>query len=321
MNDGLGAALEDFAQAMFSMLRSAGTLWLGALLVAVAAASGLSSAVGEHPGTGVWPQLGLALVASHLLARAASPGQGRRQQIALALGAAGVGLLLVGGAMSGARGGSLEVGGGQPTEAYTRRLNGQQTPVHLGSPLRASVSDGAVTLRLGLGEEILGSTKVPIGSDVLYPLGPWQIYVDQVVPGEAPDMVQITAKPREGEGEAVTAQVPEAGAITLPGGGRLTVERISPDYGQSLGAAARVRLDWQVGEETSSEVTWLFLEHPSLDARVGEAPWALTLDAVESTPKTVLGVQAAGGGLPVVAVGWLLLLVGLIGGRDQEVAS
>ncbi|MFN3198155.1 MAG: hypothetical protein ACE366_07025 [Bradymonadia bacterium] len=321
MNDGLGAAFEDFSRAMFAMLASPWTPWISGIAVLLTALIGVGCDVGQHPATGPMAQFALVLWMSCGLARATRETGARRwSQVALALGST---LILLGADAAGGRAGVLEVGGSRPTEAYTRTLNGQEAPVHLGSPLAYTTRDDHIELRLGLGSQVLGSASVPVGSRGLTAVGPWSLWVHEMAPGTEVDQVTLLAQPRgaeEAKPVEITLQAP--GTKTIAEGVTITVERVSPDYGNRLGAAARVRMDWSEGETERSEVTWLFLEHPDLDGRVGVTPWALTLKRLQSTPKMILGVQRTGAGYTLAAAGWVLLLcaVGLAFKREEALA-
>ncbi len=290
------------------------TSWSLLVLLGAGAAAGLTVSPERHPALSAVMQAPAVLLPYAVLAWALAHRARLAGVWALGLVVALGGALLAGGAEA-----VVVVGGPAPAETAARADGSRTVPVHLGGRLTARLEGEAVALSLGVGSTKVAEASVPLDGRAV-PLGDWHARVRDVRPSDEAAIAHVSIRPREGAGPAKTLNLRVDAGVALPDGGRLSVIRLSRDYGRSLGPAAEVQVTWKGG----SERVWLFIDHPDLDARVGTSPWIFELTAVEGAPLLELGVRR-GAAAHVAMAGWglmgLFLLAATLFGRRREAAE
>jgi hypothetical protein len=299
----------------WSLLAAPATSWTLLVILGLAALAGLVAPPGAHPVGSIVVALPAALLPFAVVARSA--GASTAVLVPRALWAAGLGLAAIGALVAGGGEGEARVRPGESIESYQRPVAGRPTPFHFGGQLQAEIQDGQVLLRLGVRDYEVGRAALPLGGHGEAQIGPWAVALRSIEPGDDPTRLRFRARPRAGGGAPVEGAVRAGQTVALDPDTQLTAVRLSPDFGDALGAAAQLQLQWKEGQVTA----WHFVDDPDLDARVGTAPWIVEPVEVLADPVVVLDVREAGPSGVAVA-GWALMAVGLLGaafGREGRV--
>lgn len=311
---------------VWAMLASPWTTWALGLWIALGAALGLAAAgadgpptlggldllpgPGQHPASSLLLQLPAGLLVFTVLARRLNGTAAELRWTGVYC--LGLATALAGGWLAGGEAGLASVGGARPTESYTRPISGRTAPAHLGGQLQARLTAEGVALTLGVDGHPIGDARLPLDGVAEARLGPWAMYLADVAPGSEPAYARLKLTPRAG-GEPVERAVRVGSAIALDDGTQIVATRLSPDFGQALGPAAQLRVQFEGGAETA----WHFVDSPDLDARTGGGPWQVELLEVATEPRLELGVRRAGStGAAMAGFGLMALaLLGLLAGQ------
>ena len=247
----------------WSVLASPTTTWILLALVGISAAVGLVVDA-PHPASTAAVQVPLALLPFSMVAWALSA----RDLWSGVLWALGLSVACVGALLSGSDEAVTTTGGLSLTETATRfDVRGQGTPVHLGGQLSGRLEGEAVALVLGVGNKKLAEASAPLDGREVGLGDRWSVRVRDVRNGDEPTLAKVRGRlrtnPAAEGGWEHTLRVGRS--VVVSDQTRLTLLRVSRDYGRSLGPAAEVKLEWAGGEERA----WFFVEHGELDAHTG----------------------------------------------------
>ena len=293
-------------------LASPWTSWFLMLWIGVGFLFGMETNPSVHPAATVWLRLPLILVPFAVLAAALDATRTRWWALALGVGWA---VVVFGGAVSGRDAGILEYGRAPLTESYTRVMQGRAVQAHLGGVLTVTEAGTDALLRLGVGEYVKATARLPMAPGPEVDLGPWAVWWLGAEPGGSASVARLRLKPRAG-GQATEQLVRAGNQVTLPDGATLSLNKLSTDFRKALGPAAQITVSW--GEE--ARTAWHFVAQPDLDARVGEAPWVVELLSLSAEPVMRFGVRRRGPAAPA-QVGWGLMLLGLLAGVARKEAT
>jgi hypothetical protein len=227
------------------------------------------------------------------------------------------GLLLAGwGALQAGRDvGTIELGAETNLiESYAQRRGAGTVPMHLGGALTTVQTPEGLALRLGIQDHELGSAVLPDTAGAEADVGPWAMHVAHrgLPAGPSAGRLRLTHRTDKTVVEQI---VPQGSGGTLPDGTAYGITRLSGDFGRALGGAAQISLTW--GPNTAT--AWVFVEAPTMDARLSKAPWTVELLEVIAGPQTTLGVRRRGPTWAALA-GLILMMLGVLVGLREETA-
>lgn len=255
--------------------------------------------------SGPWAQIALSFAGFALLARALRTGG----LLAAGCFVGGLVVAAVGAGVAHRAPGTLSLAAG-PVESY-EQAGDRPLSTHLGAALqRLPGTDKAqAELRLAIKDRELGRGTLPVDGSAAALVGPWLLKALDRGPAGEGTHVRLRVTPRAG-GAPVPVRLAVGEGATV-GDVRVDLLRIEGDFGRALGPAARLSLKWQSAAGPAESIDWHFVEAAELDARLGTAPVAVVVEAVEAEAPLRLAVARAG--VPgVLPTGLGLMLIGLL---------